>query len=141
MPPRKALPVTSRFYFMTGPLAYIGGKQRLAKRIIEIFPKHTTYVEPFAGGAQVFFHKEPSRVEVLNDLDGEVVNFFRVCQLHYEELLRCLRFSLVSRKWFKLFRAQNPEGLTDVQRAARFFYLQKNSFAGLVRNPGADPPE
>jgi DNA adenine methylase len=120
---------------MIGPLAYIGGKQRLAKKIIAILPSHTAYVEPFAGGAQVFFHKEPSKVEVLNDLDGEVVNFFRVCQLHYEELLRGLRFSLVSRKWYRLVKSQNPESLTDIQRAARFFYLQKNSFAGLVRNP------
>lgn len=120
---------------MTGPLAYIGGKQRLAKRIIQIFPEHTTYVEPFAGGAQVFFHKNPSEVEVLNDLYGELINFFRVCQSHHEELLRCLRFCLVSRKWFALFKSQNPETLTDIQRAARFFYLQKNSFAGLVRSP------
>ncbi|MGD1156524.1 MAG: DNA adenine methylase [Terriglobia bacterium] len=120
---------------MIGPLAYIGGKQRLAKKIIAILPNHTAYVEPFAGGAQVFFHKEPSKVEVLNDLDGEIVNFFRICQLHHEELLRCLHFSLVSRKWFKTFRLENPETLTDIQRAARFFYLQKNSFAGLVRNP------
>ena len=120
---------------MTGPLAYIGGKQRLAKRIIETFPAHTTYVEPFAGGAQVFFHKDPSEVEVLNDLYGEIVNFFRTCQSHHEELLRCLRFCLVSRQWFTLFKSQDPETLTDIQRAARFFYLQKNSFAGLVRSP------
>jgi DNA adenine methylase len=122
-------------FLMTGPLAYIGGKQRLAKRIIEIFPKHTTYVEAFAGGAQVLFHKEPSRVEVLNDLDGEIVNFFRICQLHHEELLRQLQFCLVSRKWFELVKLQNPTSLTDIQRAARLFYLQKNSFAGLIRYP------
>ena len=76
---------------MKAPLAYVGGKNRLASQIIRTFPKHTTYVEAFAGGAQVFFHKEPSKVEVLNDLDGEVVNFFRVCQWHYEELIRYLR--------------------------------------------------
>ncbi len=119
---------------MTGPLSYIGGKNRIARKIIEILPKHTTYVEAFAGGAQVFFHKEPSAVEVLNDLDGEIVNFFRVCQSHYEELLRHLRFCLVSRKWFEVFEAQNPAALTDVQRAARFFYLQKNAFGGLILN-------
>ena len=77
---------------MIGPLPYIGGKRAIADRIIAIFPKHTAYVEPFAGGAQVFFHKAPSKVEVLNDLDGEMVNFFRVCQQHYEELLRYSRF-------------------------------------------------
>ena len=117
---------------MKGPLAYVGGKNRLANKIIQIFPEHTTYVEPFAGGAQVFFHKDPSPVEVLNDLDGEIVNFFRVCQWHHEELIRYLRYCLVSRKLYKLFQAQVPEQLTDVQRAGRFMYLQKTSFGGLV---------
>jgi len=117
---------------MIGPLAYIGGKNRLAKQIISLFPEHTTYVEPFAGGAQVFFHKQPSKVEVLNDLDFEIVNFFRVCQHHYDELVRHLKYCLISRKWYELFAASNPETLTDIQRATRYFYLQKNSFGGLI---------
>jgi DNA adenine methylase len=120
---------------MIGPLSYVGGKRALAKRVIGLFPKHTTYVEAFAGGAQVFFHKPPSKVEVLNDLDGEIVNFFRVCQAHYEELLRYLRFTLVSRKYFDLLRATDPTTLTDIQRAARYLYLLKNSFASLIRHP------
>jgi len=120
---------------MVGPLSYIGGKRTLAKRIIEIFPKHTTYVEAFAGGAQVFFHKEPSKVEVLNDLDGEIVNFFRVCQQHYEELIRYCRFIVVSRRWFDLLKVIDPAMLTDVQRAARWLYLLKGSFASLVNRP------
>jgi DNA adenine methylase len=117
---------------MIGPLAYIGGKNRLAKQIIAILPEHTTYVEPFAGGAQVFFHKHPSKVEVLNDLDFEIVNFFRVCQHHYEELVRYLNYCLISRRWYELFAAEQPTSLTDIQRAGRFFFLQKNSFGGLV---------
>lgn len=120
---------------MVGPISYIGGKNRLAKSVIALFPNHATYVEAFAGGAQVFFRKEPSKVEVLNDLDGEIVNFYRVCQNHYEELLRYLRFCLVSRKWFDLFKATDPATLTDIQRAARKLYLQKNCFASLVVNP------
>jgi DNA adenine methylase len=120
---------------MIGPLSYIGGKRSLAKRIIEIFPKHQTYVEAFAGGAQVFFHKERSPVEVLNDLDGEIVNFFRVCQLHHQELLRYFRFILVSRRWFDLLKSLDPATLTDVQRAARYLYLLKGSFASLVCRP------
>jgi len=118
---------------MRGPLAYIGGKCAIAKKIIAVFPKHTTYVEPFAGGAQVFFRKEPSEVEVLNDLDGEMVNFFRICQQHYEELLRYLRFVVVSRKWHELLKATDPATLTDIQRAARHLFLLKNSYAGLIR--------
>src|SRR3977135_2176411 len=117
---------------MIGPLAYIGGKNRLAHKIIAPLPEHTAYVEPFAGGAQVFFHKEPSKVEVLNDLDFEIVNFFRCCQHHYEELVRYLNYSLISRRWYGLISAEKPESLTDIQRAGRFFYLQKNSFGGLI---------
>jgi len=117
---------------VTGPLAYIGGKNRIAKQIIATFPKHTTYVEPFAGGAQVFFRKEPSKVEVLNDLNDEIVNFFRICQRHHDDLIRYLKFILVGRRWFALLDSENPDALTDMERAARFFYLQKNAFAGLV---------
>ena len=117
---------------MIGPLSYIGGKRAIAKQIIAIFPKHTTYVEVFAGGAQVLFRKEPSPVEVLNDLDDEIVNFFRMCQLHYEELVHYLRFMLVSRKWHELLKSTDQKTLTDIQRAARHFYLLKNSYASLV---------
>jgi DNA adenine methylase len=120
---------------MRGPLAYIGGKRAIAKQIIDLFPEHTTYCEVFAGGAQVFFKKSPSKVEILNDLDYEMVNFFRTCQQHYEELVRYLRFVLVSRKWFDVLLDTDPATLTDIQRAARQLYLLKNSYAGLVRNP------
>lgn len=118
---------------MVGPLSYLGGKNRLARRIISLIPEHTCYIEPFCGGAQVFFHKEPSKVEVLNDLNEDIFNFLRVCQLHHQELVRYLQFCTASRKWFELFQAQRPEALTDIQRAARFFYLQKNCYGGLVR--------
>jgi DNA adenine methylase len=117
---------------MVGPLAYLGGKNRVAKKIIALIPEHTCYIEPFCGGAQVFFHKEPSKVEVLNDLNEDVFNFLRVCQMHYEEFLRYLHFSIVSRKWFDLFEKTPPETFTDIQRAARFFYLQKNCYGGLI---------
>ncbi|MDP9049507.1 MAG: DNA adenine methylase, partial [Acidobacteriota bacterium] len=67
-----------------------------------MLPAHKTYVEVFSGGAQVLFHKQPSAVEILNDLDGEIVNFFRMCQLHPDELIRYLKYMLVSRKWYEL---------------------------------------
>lgn len=117
---------------MVGPLSYLGGKNRIARKIISLIPSHNCYIEPFCGGAQVFFHKEPSNVEVLNDLDEDIFNFLRVCQLHHQELVRYLQFCTVSRKWFELFQSQDPRTLSDIQRAARFFYLQKNTYAGLV---------
>lgn len=119
---------------MKGPLSYIGGKNRAADKIIATFPAHKTFVEVFAGGAQVFFHKTPSGVEVLNDIDGEVVTFFRVCQSHFEELVRYMKFIVASREWFELLQSADPKTLTDIQRATRFFYLQKNAYAGLIRN-------
>jgi DNA adenine methylase len=103
-----------------GPLCYIGGKRRLARQITQLLPPHTTYVEPFAGGAQVFFHKPASRVEVLNDLDGEIVNFLRVCQQHYEELARWLRFAAASRRMFDAFQSQPVELLRRSPRQAQF---------------------
>ena len=117
---------------MIGPIAYIGGKRRLAAQLIALFPEHRTYVEPFAGGAQVFFAKSPSTVEVLNDLSGDVLNFFRICQQHPQELVRCLRYAPASRVLWEIFQRQDPTTLTDIQRAARFLYLQKNSFGGLI---------
>jgi DNA adenine methylase len=97
-------------------------------------PEHTTYVEPFCGGAQVFFRKSPSKVEVLNDLDQEIVNFFRVCQTHQDELIRYFRFAVVSRTCFELQKVTDPATLTDIQRAARYLYLLKSSFASLGKN-------
>ncbi len=82
---------------MIGPLSYIGGKRRIAKSLVSLIPAHTTYVEPFAGGAQVFFHKPRSKVEVLNDLDDEIVNFLRACQRHPHELSRILRWQAACR--------------------------------------------
>ncbi len=119
---------------MRGPLSYIGGKTRLAKRIIERIPEHLAYVEPFAGGAQVFFHKPESKIEVLNDLDGELVNLYRVCQSHHEELVRFMRFMLLSREWFDRLQNTPPAMMTDIQRAARYLYLQKVAFGGRVRS-------
>jgi DNA adenine methylase len=134
---------------MRGPLAYIGGKRAVAKQIVAMLPPHVTYVEPFAGGAQIFFAKPPSKVEVLNDLDEELITFYRVAQLHYEELVRYLRFTIVSRKYYGLLKATDVGTLTDIQRAARLLYLQKTSYAGrvtkqnfrvgIVQPPGLNP--
>jgi DNA adenine methylase len=117
---------------MRGPINYIGGKNRLANVIIERIPDHLTYVEPFSGGAQVFFRKPRSKIEVLNDLDSQLVNFYRVCQNHYEELIRSMRFMPVSREWFEDFKKRSGDGMTDIQRASLFLYLQKLAYGGRV---------
>ncbi len=126
-----------------------GGKRRLAQRIIAMLPEsHTCYVEAFAGGGAVLFEKEPSQVEVLNDINGDVVNLYRVCKHHLDELVRHLRWSLVSRQMFEWESITDASTLTDVQRAARFYYLQRTGFGGkctgrtfgysATRPPGLD---
>ena len=63
---------------MRSPLVYFGGKSRLAPKLIKLFCKHKCYVEPFGGAASVLFAKKPSEIEIYNDIDDNVVNFFRV---------------------------------------------------------------
>lgn len=107
-----------------------GSKRRLAPQLLPLFPSHTTYVEPFAGAAAMLFAKEPSKVEVLNDINGEVVNLYRVVQHHLTEFANQYRWALTSRQIFDWAQLTNPETLTDIQRAARWWYLQRNAFGG-----------
>lgn len=113
-------------------IPWVGGKRRLAATLISRFPPHSCYVEPFAGGAALFFLRPPADVEVLNDINGELVNLYRVVQHHLEEFVRQFKWALSSRQVFKWLRETRPETLTDIQRAARFFYLQQNCFGGKV---------
>ncbi len=113
---------------------WVGGKRRLAKRILPIFPAHECYVEPFAGGAALFFLKEPSDVEVLNDINGELINLYRVVKHHLEEFVRQFKWALISRQLYSWLKKTPEETLTDIQRAARFYYIQKMSFGGKVAN-------
>lgn len=114
-------------------IPWIGGKRRLAERILPLFPDHTCYVEPFCGAAALFFlREEPARVEVLNDINLDLVTLYRVVQHHLEEFVRQFKWALVSRQMFEWLGATPPATLTDIQRAARFFYLQKLSFGGKV---------
>lgn len=111
---------------------WIGGKRRLADRILPRLGRHTCYVELFAGAAAIFFAKPPSEVEVLNDVNGDLVNLYRVVQHHLEEFVRQFKWALTSRQIYEWHKMTAPETLTDIQRAARFYYLQRLSFGGRV---------
>lgn len=92
-------------------------------------PEHQCYVELFAGGAALFFMREQaSKVEVINDLNGELVNLYRVVQHHLEEFVRQFKWALVSRQMFEWLKNTNIDLMTDIQRAARFYYLQHTAF-------------
>lgn len=111
----------------------MGGKRRLADHLLPRFPAHTCYVEVFAGGAALYFLRQPAEVEVINDINGDVINLYRVVQHHLEEFVRQFKWALSSRQVFKWLQDTPPETLTDVQRAARFFYLQHHAFGGKVQ--------
>lgn len=131
-----------------GPLPtlapYVGGKRNLARRIvarIEQVP-HRIYAEPFVGMAGVFLRRRqapPS--EVINDLSCDVATLFRILQRHYVPFLDMLRWQLTSRTEFERLAATDPAMLTDLERAARFLYLQRTTFGGRVvgRTFGIDP--
>lgn len=114
-------------------IPWMGGKSRLADRLLPLFPPHECYVEAFAGGAALFFRRRvPAKCEVLNDVNGELVNLYRVVQHHLEEFVRQFKWALSSRQIFEWQQMTRPETLTDIQRAARFFYLQQHAFGGRV---------
>lgn len=118
---------------MANPIVpWIGGKRRLADHLIPRFPKHECYVEVFAGGAALYFLRPPAAVEVINDINGELINLYRVVQHHLEEFVRQFKWALTSRQVFKWLQDTIPETLTDIQRAARFYYLQHNCFGAKL---------
>ena len=105
-----------------------GGKTRMLKDILPLIPPHSCYVEPFAGGLAVLLAKPPSKTEVINDINSDLVSFFRCVKYHQDELLTELEMVLNSRKEFNDFRQQ--QGLTDIQRAGRWFFRNKTCFGG-----------
>lgn len=111
---------------------WIGGKRRLVDTLIPRFPAHSCYVELFAGGAALFFVRPPAQVEVLNDVNSDLVNLYRVVQHHLEEFVRQFKWAISSREVFRWLQETPPQTLTDIKRAARFFYLQQHAFGGKV---------
>lgn len=114
---------------MKSPINRMGGKFRLRKKIIEKIPEHICYVEPFFGAGWTYFGKNPSTVEVINDIDGDIVNLFRVMKEHPLEFERLIQYEVISRDKFECYKNANLAYLTDIQRAVRFLYLISNSFA------------
>lgn len=118
---------------MKSPLNYLGGKSRLADKIVKVLPEdHICYCEAFCGASWVLFAKEPSKSEVINDMDNELVTFWRVIQNHLEEFFRYFKYAVTSRRIFEIEGMKNVETLTDVQKAVRYFYLQRLGFGGKV---------
>lgn len=114
---------------------YIGGKRNLARRLVSLIETipHTTYAEPFVGMGGVFLRRTSRpKAEAINDISGDVTTLFRVLQEHYPYFIDMLRWRLTSRAEFERLLGMDPTRLTDMQRAARFLYLQRTAFGGKV---------
>ena len=130
------------------PIApWLGGKRNLAKRICAMIDadQHTTYAEPMVGMGGIFLRRTSRpRAEFINDAQRDVYNLFRVLQEHYVAFLDLLRFQITTQANFNRLVAVDPDTLTDMQRAARFLFLQRLAFGGKIsgRNFGlaADRP-
>jgi DNA adenine methylase len=120
----------------TQPVApWIGGKRNLARRICAILDQMpcTTYAEPFVGMGGIFLRRTSRpRAEVINDYGRDVANLFRILQRHYPQFLDTLRFQLTTRAEFNRLVETPADTLTDLERAARFLYLQRTAFGGKV---------
>lgn len=116
---------------LRSPLRWVGGKSRLRDKILPLFPEHKCYCEVFGGAGWVLFGKDPetSKVEVINDIDGELINFYRVLKHRPAEFAESLYGELISRELFNEYR-EFEKATDEVERAKRFYYVMRLCFGG-----------
>ena len=116
---------------LRSPLRWVGGKSRLREKILGRFPEHKCYCEVFGGAGWVFFGKSPetSKVEVVNDIDRELINFYTVLKHRPAEFAESLYRELISRELFNEYR-QFEDATDEVERAKRFYYVIRLCFGG-----------
>ena len=129
---------------MNSFISWIGGKKLLRKKILENFPDcgiFNRYIEVFGGAGWVLFSVDKhAKMEVYNDVNGNLVNLFRCTKYHPEALQKELEFTLMSREQFFDAKQQiEVRGLTDIQRAARFYIMIKESFGSDTYSFGVRP--
>lgn len=123
---------------MKTPITYYGGKQTLLKHILPLIPPHRLYCEPFFGGGAVFFAKPKSEVEVINDINGEVINFYKVIKSKFPELQKEIQSTLHSRELYKKAMEiyNNPKSHSDVKRAWALWTATNQGFSGMIGSWG-----
>ncbi len=118
---------------MKTPLTYYGGKQQLSNKIISLIPIHKVYCEPFIGGGAIFFKKSPSEIEIINDTNGELINFYEVLQRDFTSLYQEIAISLHSRELHSEARVvyEHPKMFGRVKRAWAIWMLANESFGAM----------
>jgi DNA adenine methylase len=118
---------------LTSPFPWVGGKRLLREHIISLIPEHRCYVEAFAGGAWVYWGKEPSVVEAINDINGDLINLYRQIQTNTEAFYDKLWWMLNSRsEYYRILDIMKnpPAEVSDLDRAVYYFYVIKHAFGG-----------
>jgi DNA adenine methylase len=116
------------------PLSYYGGKQNLASKIVKLIPAHNLYCEPFCGGAAIFWAKPASDVQILNDTNRELINFYKVVQNDFVSLEKMIRISLHSRDLHRQAKViyENSDMFDDIKRAWAVWILATESFSSII---------
>jgi DNA adenine methylase len=119
---------------MKPPFSYYGGKQTLAEDIVKVLPEHTSYCEPFVGGAAVFWAKNKSIIEIINDTNKSLINFYRCLQNEYLELEKMVRITLHSRKahYEAKIIYDNPDMFPPIKQAWAVWVLANQSFSSML---------
>lgn len=112
---------------------WYGGKFSHLEWLLPLLPKAHHYCEPYSGSAAVLVNREPSPVETYNDIDGDVVNFFRVLRDRHEELIRSIALTPFSREEFHLAVNGPTQGVSDLERARRFYIRARQARTGLAQ--------
>ena len=116
------------------PITYYGGKQNLVKKILPLFPEHNLYAEPFVGGGAIFWAKPKSNVEVINDTNKELINFYDQVKNNFIDLEKMIRISLHSRSIHHdaVVKNANPHLFSNLERAWALWVLSSQSFASRL---------
>jgi len=115
---------------------WYGGKYSHLDWLLPLLPEATHYCEPFGGSAAVLLNREPASVETFNDIDGEVVNFFRVLREQQDALIKAIGLTPFSREELKIAVEGSP-GISDLERARRFFVRARQVRTGLAQTASA----
>lgn len=118
---------------MDSVLSWVGGKSQSAKKIVSLMPVHGCYTELFFGAGWIFFCKEPSKDEIINDINSELMNFYKVIQRECDKFKEREKYEMYSRElyyeYLQDFYSGKHANMDNVERAFRFFYLIKAAFA------------
>lgn len=113
---------------LRAPFGWIGGKSALAKKIVELMPEHEMYIEVFGGALNVLYRKPKVKREIINDINGDLINLHQVIKNHPETLREKLKMELKSREIFNRIKRGEYEIRGDIDRAMQFYYRIQNTF-------------